>query len=39
MDYMRILEATIEASKKRDDVLKTVEDNLKKLQKIVDTVG
>lgn len=39
MDYMEILEATIEASNNRDAALKTVESNLKKFQKTIDTVG
>lgn len=39
MNYLDIIASTIEASNDRDAVLKTVESNLKKLQKNVDTVG
>jgi len=39
MNYMKILENAIEASKDRDAALKTAEASLKKLQKMIDNVG
>jgi len=39
MDYMKILEATIEASNDRDATLEAVESSLKKLQKMIDNVN
>ena len=39
MNYLDIIASTIEANNNRDAALKTVENNLKKLQKIVDNVN
>lgn len=39
MDYMAILESTIEASNNRDTTLEAVENNLKNIQKTLDNVN
>ena len=39
MDYMKILEATIEASDNRDTTLEAVENNLKNIQKMLANVN